>query len=155
MATAWAQTALAKQYNRASDEKERPKALQFTESTLIDILDNLLTRRVSPVDSAAKSASFITSQVDAPFGNLLGVYFSAIENSTDDADLQVLVDYIVALSRLPNAVNKGPEAMAVDTGGFFKKIYPGEDIILEGKKRLWRDLPGLSMVITESFQGRT
>ncbi|KAI4712576.1 hypothetical protein J4E89_002844 [Alternaria sp. Ai002NY15] len=137
------------------------KWLSDSSSTLaskqqLTIIDELLSSKTSPESSASATASLVEVQDDISFAlaDLVGIYYSAAESCTSSKELELLVAYLVALARLPDAVNRGPEARSWDVPGLEPppKIEVGEVIVIEGK-RLWSQLPWFSMYLTEKFQG--
>ncbi|KAF2196096.1 hypothetical protein GQ43DRAFT_445421 [Delitschia confertaspora ATCC 74209] len=158
MTSHWAQTQregwLCDLYGKDSGDGTRKLPNKSVQSQLVSVLDNLLSGKSSPKESAAKTASLIMSQenVDIPWNNLLGLYLDAVEKFADEKDLKALVDYIVELASLPDAVNEGPETKTLDVGGKTLRIEPGQAVVFE-EGTLWRDLPRFSSNVTESFQG--
>ncbi|KAI4625637.1 hypothetical protein J4E80_002769 [Alternaria sp. BMP 0032] len=144
MATEWARKWL-------SDPSSTPASNQQ-----ITIIDELLSSKTSPKTCASATASLVEAQDDISFAlaDLVGVYYSAAESCTSLEELELLVAYLVELARQPDAVNRGPEARSWDVPGLEPppKIGVGEVIVIEGK-RLWSQLPGFSMHLTEKFQG--
>jgi len=145
MTTEWARKCL-------SDPSSTPASNQQ-----VTIIDELLSSKTSPKSSASATASLVEAQDDISFAlaDLVGLYYSAAESCTSLKELELLVAYLVALARLPDAVNRGPEARSWDVPGLEppRKIEVGEVIVIEGK-RLWSQLPGFSMHLTEMFQGK-
>lgn len=128
-----------------------------TQSQLFHIFEDLLSHKAPPKTSAVKTARIVASNPHAWY-DVIGIYLTTAEKVADEDALQALVNYIVELASLPNAVNESHEAMIVDHIGYAGssvRIEPGEPLALgeEGKK-LWRDLPSFSMEITERFQGK-
>ena len=158
MASSWAQTQregwLCDLYGKDSSDGTRKLPSESVQSQLVNVIDDLLSGTSSPKDSAAKTASLVMSQkdVDTPWSNLLGLYLNAAEKFADEKALRVLVDYIVELANLPDAINEGPETKTFDAGGRILSIEPGQAIEFDEGK-LWRDLPRFSSDLTESFQG--
>ena len=145
MTTEWAKKWL-------SDPSSTPASKQQ-----LTIIDELLSSKTSPESSASATASLVEAQDDISFAlaDLVGLYYSAAESCTSLKELELLVAYLVALARQPDAVNRGPKARSWDVPGLEppRKIEVGEVIVIEGK-RLWSQLPGFSMHLTEMFQGK-
>ena len=122
----------------------------------ITIIDELLSSKTPPKTCASATASLVEAQDDISYAlaDLVCVYYSAAESCTSLKELKLLVAYLVELARQPDAVNRGPEARSWDVPGLEPppKIEVGEVIVIEGK-RLWSQLPGFSMHLTEMFQG--
>ena len=122
----------------------------------VTIIDELLSSKKSPESSASATACLVEAQDEISFAlaDLVGLYHSAAESCTSLKELELLVAYLVELARLPDAVNRGPEARSWDVPGLEPppKIEVEEVIVIEGK-RLWSQLPGFSMHLTEMFQG--
>lgn len=91
--------------------------------------------------------------------NFLGLHFSAAETLNDEVPLQRLVDYMVELASLPDAINNGTTAQIIEViergDSKEKRIEVGEVFELGDDGRLWRDLPGFGWNLTESFQGKS
>ncbi|KAI4949219.1 hypothetical protein J4E91_005683 [Alternaria rosae] len=121
----------------------------------VTVIDELVSSKTSPQSSASATASLVEAQDDISFAlaDLVGLYFSAAESCTSLQELELLVAYRVELARLPDAVNRGPEARSWDVPGLEppRKIEVGEVIVIEGK-RLWSQLPGFSLHVAETFQ---
>ena len=170
MASTWAQSQregwLARLYGAGSgggsseDSDEDTKALS-TESVqwqLVGVIENLLLGNASPKDLAANTASLIMSSDDPEtlWSNHLGIYLSAAQTFADEKELKALVDYIVELASLPDAVNDS-SVVKTWTSGEGERVTqvcvkPGEEIVhIFGK--LWRELPQFGMNLTERFQG--
>ncbi|KAF1830462.1 hypothetical protein BDW02DRAFT_534015 [Decorospora gaudefroyi] len=133
MASAWAQTQregwLSSLYGQESGDGIRSLSNNSVQSQLINVLEGLLASTLSPKDAATKTASLIMSQkdVNTPWSNTIGMCLKAAEDFADEKELQALVDLLVELASLPDAINEG------------------------GK--LWSELPEFSWNLTESFQG--
>ncbi|KAI4645036.1 hypothetical protein J4E93_005835 [Alternaria ventricosa] len=121
----------------------------------VTIIDELVSSKTPPKTCAFATASLVEAQDDISFAlaDLVGFYYSAAESCTSLKELELLVAYLVELARLPDAVNRGPEARSWDVPGLEPppKIEVGEVIVIEGK-RMWSQLPGFSMHLTEMFQ---
>jgi hypothetical protein len=142
-----------------SDEDTKVLSKESVHWQLVGVIENLLLCNASPKETAAKTASLIVSSEnpEIAWSNHLGIYLSAAETFTDEKELKVLVDYIVELASLPDAVNEGPKTKTwtSEQGETVNQevcVKPGEEIVLSGG-RLWRDLPEFSMNVTERFQG--
>jgi len=129
------------------------------ESTLWQLyrmFEDTMTGKASAKDSASKTASLVSSEPKAWY-DVIGIYVTSAEKIADEDALTVLVDYIVELASLPDAINESHETVVIDHighAGASVPIAPGEPLVMGyGGKRLWRDLPDLSMEITEHFQG--
>lgn len=124
------------------------------QSRLVSILEDLLSQKLSPKDSAAKIASTILSEVDAgtPWTNLIALNLNAAKTFSDEEHLHLLVDYLVELASLPDAINESSEAKTSDVTGKTVLIAPGQSIVFEEGK-LWSDLPTFSRDLTEGFRG--
>jgi len=131
------------------------------QSQLVTILTDALSGNVSSVDSARSIDLLVTTctAVDAGmlFMNLLGLHFSAAETFNDEVILQRLVDYMVELASLPDAINRGRMAQVIEIiekgDSKAKRIEVGEAFELGDDGVLWKDLPGFGWNLTESFQG--
>jgi len=154
MTASWAQTErsgwLCKLYGKIDESGSKKLPEESVQSQIVGILEVLLSFDTSPKDSAAKTASLILSRedVDTPWNNLLGLILDAAENFTEEKELGALVDYVVELASLPDAVNEAPETKILEK----LSIEPGQAIVFEEGK-LWSDLPGFSANVTERFQG--
>lgn len=131
-------------------------------SQLVTLLDDMLSGKCSPKDSASKTAALVMSDTepDAPFAYTLGLCLHAAEKFESETALQMLVDYFVALATLPDAINEATEAKtqageggAEEGPGGRRTFQPGEAIVLHDGI-LWRDLPGLHGSIAEITQGK-
>jgi hypothetical protein len=122
---------------------------------LIIILDELISSQTSPTASACTTATLVEAQHDISLAlaNLIGFFFSAAESNTSLDALNLLVAYLVELTKQPDAINSSSETKIWDAGGGeIYEIPPGAPIIGEAK-RLWRELPMFSWNVTEMFQG--
>ncbi|KAI4921817.1 hypothetical protein J4E90_000244 [Alternaria incomplexa] len=115
-----------------------------------------MTRKASAKDSASKTASLVSSEPKAWY-DVIGIYLTSAEKIADEDALKALVEYIVELASLPDAINESHETVVIDHighAGASVPIEPGEPLVMGyGGERLWRDLPDLSMELTERFQG--
>ncbi|CAG5156560.1 uncharacterized protein ALTATR162_LOCUS4357 [Alternaria atra] len=121
---------------------------------LIIILDELISSQTSPTASACTTATLVEAQHDISLAlaNLIGFFFSAAESNTSLDALNLLVAYLVELTKQPDAINSSSETKIWDAGGGeIYEIPPGAPIIGEAK-RLWRELPMFSWNVTEMFQ---
>lgn len=158
MASEWAKSQregwLCTLYGNDSDDGTRKLSQDSIQSRLVEIFEKLMADESSPKHAAKETASLILSQNDVgtPWNNFLGLYLSAAESSEDDESLDALSDYIVALASLPDAVNESSGKKTLDTGGRVLHVEPGQAFAFD-EGVLWRDLPGFSWNLTESFQG--
>jgi hypothetical protein len=123
------------------------------QSQLVAVLEDLLSGTSTLHEAVERTQPLVLADPATLFANFTGVYFSAVLFFAGKATTKVLVDYIVALGSLPDAVNAGPDPMVIDLGG--DRVYsiaPGE-VIDPGDGKLWRTLPGFNMYIVEEFQG--
>jgi len=124
---------------------------------LYRVFEDTMTRKTSAKDSTSKTASLVSSEPKAWY-DVIGIYLTCAEKIADEDALKALVDYIVELASLPDAINESHETVVIDHIGYAGAsvlIEPGEPLVMGyGGKRLWRDLPDLSMEITERFQGK-
>lgn len=154
---AWAQSQregwLAELYGEDITEDVRQLKPESAQSQLVSVLEDLLSRTCTVTQAVERTQQLVLSEPGKLFANLTGIYFSAVKFFADEGTTRVLVDYIVALAKLPDAVNEGPEPMVIDLGGDRTySIQPGE-VIDPGDGKLWRTLPGFSMYISEESQG--
>ncbi|RMZ74432.1 hypothetical protein GMOD_00003469 [Pyrenophora seminiperda CCB06] len=129
------------------------------ETTLRQIyrtIENAMSHKTLAKDSATKTASLISKDPKVWF-DVVGIDVSLAVRLQDDEALRALVDYLVELASLPDAINESDETVVVENigyGGASVCIEPGEPLVMgDGGAKLWRDLPDWSMVMTESFQG--
>jgi hypothetical protein len=159
MSSTWAQSQrqgwLCNLYGKNHSDGTRTLPNDCVQSQLIGCLDSLLSKRSSAQDAAAETASLIMSQedVDTPWSNLLGLYLSAAETFGEQDILVLLVEYIVKLANLPDAINEGPVERILDEGGITRRVEPGQVVVFE-EGTLWRDLPRFQRELTERFQGK-
>lgn len=147
---------LAQLYGQEHSDGTRTLQPDTVQSRELDILDDLISFRISPGDAAYKTASLVLSQanVETIWLNTTGLVVSAAETLDDEKIAIVLIDFLVELASLPDATNPGPGAMTINEGGYDSwMIEPGQPIDLLGG-RLWRDLPQYSWTVTETFQGK-
>ncbi|XPS77784.1 hypothetical protein M3J09_009811 [Ascochyta lentis] len=146
---------LCKLYATCNADGIRALPPGFVLSQLLDALEDLLSYKLSPEDTATRSASLILSEIDVstPWTNVVGMVLDAATTFNDEKILITLIDYLVELASLPDAINKGPGVKTIDVGGGeIWQIQPDQAIVFaEGK--LWRDLPTYSWNVTENFQG--
>jgi hypothetical protein len=120
-------------------------------------IEDVLSFKASTKDAATKTASLISHEPKAWF-KFVWIEVALAEKLEDGEALKVLVDYIVALASLLDAVNESHGAVVVDNvgyGGASVTIEPGEPLAIgSGGARLWGDLPDRNIEITESFQGK-
>ncbi|KAH9882701.1 hypothetical protein J1614_000066 [Plenodomus biglobosus] len=158
MAREWAKSQregwLSTLYGNDSDDGTRKLSQDSIQSRLVEILEKVMSHKYSPKHAANETASLILSQSDVgtPWNNFLGLYLSAAESLQDDESLSALSDYIVALASLPDAVNESSDEKTLDTGGRILHVEPGQAFVFD-EGVLWKDLPGFSWNLTESFQG--
>ncbi|KAF2871798.1 hypothetical protein BDV95DRAFT_572856 [Massariosphaeria phaeospora] len=161
MAHAWAQSQrsgwLCRLYGSpdASASGARTLSPLTVQSRLLDIVEAALIGTSAPADAAVATASLIMSQEDVstPWANLTGLWLNAAESLADKQELRTLVEYVVAVAGLPDAVNEGPGVKVVDTGGgLISRIEPGQ-AVCDGKLRFWQDLPSYSWTLGDVFQG--
>lgn len=157
MASNWAQNQEEGWLCRLVDENPGDMSKVSTVWQLYGIFEDTMTRKVSAKDSASKTASLVSSTPKAWY-DVIGIYVTAAEKIADEDALEALVDYIVELASLPDALNESHELVVIDHighAGASVRINPGEPLVMgSGGKRLWRDLPDWSMEITERLQGR-
>lgn len=140
------------QDNRDGSRSLHPDTVQ---SRQLDILDELVSLQASPKDAASRTAALVLSQarVDTIWLNITGLVIGAAETIDDEKVAIALIDFLVELASLPDAINPEPEAMNMDDGGFtFWKVEPGQPIAMLGGT-LWRDLPQYTWGVTETIQG--
>ncbi len=82
----------------------------------------------------------------------MGIYLNAVQEMNEEKVLKRLVDYLVEIASLPDAINEGPGPKMVSTSFGNKQIEPGEPIDLD-EGRLWRDIPQYSWNLSEVIQG--
>lgn len=153
---------LARLYGVSDDQDKDVKHLSpnSVQYQLVTVLSQLLIGAAATSESVAQTASLVVSHQypDTAFANLLGMVLKAAEAIEDQTALQRLADWLVDLAHLPDAVNDTgdskviPETRLPDGSVGDRIIQPGELIELESGK-LWRDLPGFAMNVTESTQG--
>jgi hypothetical protein len=160
MATEWTKCQregwLAQLYGQEQSHGKRVLQSDTVQSRQLDIIDDLISFRVSATDAASRAAALVLSHaaVDTIWLNTIGMFINAAETIDDEKVSAALTDFLVELASLPDAVNPGPEAMTADDDGQGKplRIEPGQAVILQGGK-LWKDLPQYSWNVTETFQG--
>jgi len=156
MASDWVQNQEEGWLGRLLKEDPGAIAKESTLWQLYRILEDTITRKASAKDSASRTASLVSSEPKAWY-DVIGIYVTSAEKIADEDALKALVDYIVELASLPDAINESHETVVIDHighAGASVPIAPGEPLVMGyGGKRLWRDLPDLSMEITEHFQG--
>jgi len=131
------------------------------QSHLVAILTDTLSGHSSATEAARETDALFTTCIEVEantlFANLLGLHFAAAEILDDQVLLQRLVDYMVELASLPDAVNKTPGVQIIDVVEMGerkqRRIEVGEVFGLGEDGRLWRDLPGFGWNLTERFQG--
>jgi len=131
------------------------------QSHLVTILTDTLSGHSAAAESARKTDALFTTCIEVEantlFMNLLGLQFAAAETLDDQVLLQRLVDYMVELASLPDAVNSKPGVQVIEViemgEGKERRIEVGEVFELGEDGRLWRDLPGFGWNLTERFQG--
>ena len=145
---------LAQLYGQEQTDGTRVLQPDTIQSRQLDILDDLISFRVSPEDAACKTASLVLSHadVDTIWLNLAGLVIKAAETIDNKKVSGALIDFLVELASLPDAVNPGPEVMTANDDQNPLIIKPGEPVVFQGGK-LWRDLPQYSWNVTETFQG--
>lgn len=123
---------------------------------LFRLVGDVMSSRMSPEDAATQTASLVSRDPNTWF-DFVGIDVALAERIEDEDALAALVDYLAALASLPDAVNESQEAVIVEHIGYegaSVRIEPGELLVIgDSGKRLWKDLPGWSMNITENFQG--
>jgi hypothetical protein len=121
------------------------------------IIEDVMSYRILAKDAATKTAFLISHEPEAWF-DTVGIDVALATKLEDEDALKALIDYIVELASLPDAINESHKAIVIDNigyGGTSVCIEPGEPLVMgDGGAKLWRDLPGWSMEITESFQGK-
>lgn len=160
MVTHWASSLRAgwlfSAYDEDGDDGIRKIPDESVELQLLNALEDLLLARVSPKDSAAKTAYLIMSEedIDQWWYSLWTMYFDAVEKLEDEKHSKALVDYVVELASLPDAVNEGPGTKTIEEcGGKKVRIEAGQTVVFEGWGTLWRDLPQFSIYFTDTLQG--
>jgi len=160
MASDWAQRQregawLRPLYGRGISGRIRNLQNDSVQVQLINVLEELLSHSCPPKDCAEITACLILAQrvVDTPWYDLVGMYLNAVEDFSDEEELEVLVEYIAEIASLPDAVNTGSEAKEIDIPGGKRLISPGETIQLPDGK-LWRDLPIFMWNLIESHSGK-
>jgi hypothetical protein len=126
------------------------------QSRQLDIIEDLISFRVSAEEAASRTASLVLSQtnVGTIWVNITGLVVNAAETIDDEKVSAALIDFLVELASLPDAINPGPEVMMVDDEGHKpSRIEPGQPVVMMGGK-LWIDLPQYSWTVTETFQGK-
>jgi hypothetical protein len=119
------------------------------QSRLVAVLERLLATESTPQEAAAETEVIVMENPDQLFAILTGIYFSAVEAFADEVVMQQLVDYLVTLAKLPDAINTTSAAFEIDGTAY---VQPGEIVEL-ADGRLWCDLPGFDRQISQSFQG--
>lgn len=159
MASDWVESQrlgwLAQLYGQETSDGNKVLEHHTVQSRQLDILDDLISFRISPEDAASRTASLVLSHADVEtvWLNITGLVISAAETIDDEQIANALIDLLVELASLPDAVNPGPEAMTVNNKDHKpSKVEPGQQVVMMGG-RLWRDLPQYSWGITETFQG--
>jgi len=157
MASDWVQAQEQGWLDRLLEGGSRAIAKKSTLWHLYRIFEDTMTREASAKDSASRTASLVSSEPKAWY-DVIGIYVTSAEKIADEDALKALVDYIVELASLPDAINESHETVVIDHighAGASVPIEPGEPLVMGyGGKRLWKDLPDLSMEITERFQGK-
>jgi len=153
---------LAQLYGEVDRTHSERKHLPPTsvQSQLVTVLSKVLLGNLAAGSSVEQTAALVLSHREPglPFMNLQGMCLQAAESTDDEGALRRLADWLVALAHLPDAVNATDEdkiesqAMLPDGTWGDRLIKSGDFIELENG-RLWRDLPGFSMNITENTQG--
>lgn len=153
---------LARLYGEADKDTTDVKRLSTdsVQSHLVTALCHVLSGEVRTAESVEHAADLVVSQREPsiPFANLQGMCLHAAEAFSDEAALERLADWLVALAHLPDALNHSTEGMIEsqtmlpDGTWGTRVIKPGKPIRLE-EGLLWRDLPGFSMNVTERTQG--
>ncbi|KAI4959143.1 hypothetical protein J4E86_002864 [Alternaria arbusti] len=155
MASDWVQNQEEGWLGRLLEGDSGAIAKKSTLWQLYRIFENTMTGKASAKDSASKTASLVSSEPKAWY-DVIGIYVTSAEKIADEDALKALVDYIVELASLPDAINESHETVVIDHighAGASVPIEPGETLVMGyGGKRLWKDLPDLIMEITERFQ---
>lgn len=157
MTNGWTRTQEEGWLCRLLGENAEKSPKESTVWQLYRMIEEVMSYKTSAKDSATKTASLISRKPKAWF-DIVGIDVALAVKLEDEDALEALVDYIVALASLPDAVNESHEPVVVDNigyGGTSVLIEPGEPLVMgSGAAKLWRDLPGWSMEITEGFQGK-
>jgi hypothetical protein len=132
--TSWAQSQhdgwLTLLYGTTQPDDTRLLSPSSPQAHLVNLIDRLVTFTLSPRDAATQSVALLLSGRDLPFANLIGLVLNASESISNEAVLQLLVEYLVALGKTPV-----PDAVEI------------------ADAQTWSDLPGLTMGLTERLQG--
>lgn len=158
MASEWAKSEregwLCQLYGIDQDDGTRILPPDSIQSRMVDVLERVMSLDVSPKEGAAQTASLIMEQedVDTPWNNHLGLHLHAAEVFDDEKVLEALVEYLIELASLPDAIHDGPDSRTFQTSYGTVQIEPGQPIETEDG-RLWRDLPGYPINLTERLQG--
>lgn len=158
MASEWIKSqregCLAQLYGQEQTDGTRVLQPDTVQSRQLDILDDLISFRIPPEDAASKTASLVLSHadVDTIWLNITGLVIKAAETFEDEKISGALIDFLVELASLPDAVNPGPEVMTANDDQNPSITKPGQPVVFQGGK-LWRDLPQYSWNVTETFQG--
>ncbi|KAF3043247.1 hypothetical protein E8E12_009875 [Didymella heteroderae] len=146
---------LSQLYGQEQTDGTRVLQPDTVQSRQLDILNGLISFRVSPADAASKTASLVLSHADVEtiWLNITGLVISAAETIDEEQVSAALIDFLVELASLPDAINPGPEAMTANNEDHEPaRIQPGQPVCFMGG-RLWRDLPQHSWGVGETFQG--
>ncbi|CZT20219.1 uncharacterized protein RCC_06076 [Ramularia collo-cygni] len=84
--------------------------------------------------------------------NFIDIFYNAVEESPNPTISQRLVDFIVALASLPDAINSSNKDKIMDIGGGqMAHVQPG-GIMKFANRTFWKDLPDFAMELSERFQ---
>jgi hypothetical protein len=147
---------LSQFYGQEQSDGTRVLQTDTVQSRQLDIIDDLISFRVSPGSAATRTASLVLSHADVEtiWLNITGLVINAAETIDNEKVSAALIDFVVELASLPDAVNPGPEVMtANDDDHNPVRIEPGQAVVFQGGK-LWIDLPQYSWNVTETFQGK-
>jgi hypothetical protein len=133
---------------------------QSTSDQLVTVIDDMILEKYTPQAAAQRTASLVMRETEpeTPFGEILAVCQHAAMALENENDMKKVVDFLIALASLPDAINDASEPKKASTYNPEVKsgiltFRPGEAIVFETGV-LWRDLPGWQMMITEEHQGQ-
>ncbi|KEQ98325.1 hypothetical protein AUEXF2481DRAFT_26707 [Aureobasidium subglaciale EXF-2481] len=124
---------------------------------ITQVFKDLLETKYDAQEAAQRLADTIVSSSDVlkTYSIMLGCFLNAVESFSSMEVHTLLSNFLAHLASLPDAVNNRPEPLIINST-YKTIIQPGCPIIVDWAGRddhLWRDLPYLSMNITESMQG--
>jgi hypothetical protein len=132
---------------------------ESTEAQLVTIIDGMILSDHTPESAAAKAATIVLGEAmpEDPYAELLRIPFHAAL-FLDEPGLRKLVDFLIALANLPDAINTSSTPKTATT--FHPEVKdgilsfrPGDTIVFENGV-LWKDLPNWKMNVTETHQGQ-